>query len=101
MATLQYTVFHNAGATAQGPVLNEDVLTISGTAAQSGAMHSTASPANQARRVRIATDTDCWVTWGEDPTAVNDGTDGRMMFANSWEYVEIQANHKISVIQRA
>lgn len=100
MATLQYTVFHNAGAVAQGPVLNEGVITIAGTSAASGVMDSAAQPTNQSRRVRIAVDTDCWVTWDADPAAVNDGSDGRMMFAGSWEYVEIQANHKIAVIER-
>lgn len=98
MATLQYTVYYTAGAVAQGPVLNEGVVTISGTAAQSGAMESGKTGS---RYVRIAVDTDCWVTWGANPTATVDGDAGRMMFAGSWEYVWIEAPHLISVIQRS
>jgi hypothetical protein len=99
MATLQYTVYNTAGATANGPVLNEGVITIGGTSAAGAIMDADAG--NKARRVRIAVDTDCWVTWDADPTAVNDGSEGRMMFAGSWEYVEVLANHKIAVIERA
>lgn len=98
MATLQYTVFHNAGATAQGPVLNEGVIAIAGTSTASS--DTVDGVTNEARRVRLFADTACFVTWGANPTALNDGSDGRMMAAESWEYVEIQANHKIAVIER-
>jgi hypothetical protein len=51
-------------------------------------------------RVRIFSDADCFVTWGEDPTATIDGTSGRPIGANNPEYFSIKHGHKISVIER-
>ena len=102
MATLYYCVFNNAGATAQGPVLSEGVVSIAGTSTSStSVMDPNAAVANEARRVRLFTDTNCFVTWGDSPTAVNDGSAGRPMTAESWEYVEIPANQKLAVISRS
>lgn len=101
MATLQYTVYDNAGATPQGPVLAEGVLTIGATAQRTGAALY-AAYGNKAVKVRVACDADCWVTWGSSTVeAQDDGTNGRMMFANSWEYPEIYADQYISVIERS
>ena len=103
MATLQYTVFETAGATADGPVLNENVITIGGSSDQSPTVIDPNTAANRTRRVRITVDANCWVTWGADPTALTDGTDGRMMGTDvsTAEYFSIPAGLKISVIQRA
>lgn len=101
MATLQYTVFWGASETGKGPVLNEGIVTIAGTSDQSGVIDS--GGGNQSRSVRIAVDSNCWVTWGDDPTALNDGSEGRMMGTDvsTVEYFDIPAGHKIAVISRA
>lgn len=100
MATLQFTSFWSANETGKGPVLNENVVTIAGTSAQSGVMDPNGG--NKPRSVRVAVDAKCWVTWGADPTALNDGTDGRMMGSDvsTVEYFDIPADHKIAVIER-
>lgn len=101
MATLQYTVYDNAGATPQGPVLAEGILTISGTSARTSAPIYAAG-GNRAVAVRIAADGDCWVNWGDSGVdATNDGEGGRMMFANSWEYPQLTADQYIAVIEKA
>jgi len=98
MATLQISVWDDAGEVALGPVLQEQVVTISGTSAAS----TSAIPGNnQTRRVRLYADTDCYVTWGADPTALSDGSDGRMIGANNPEYFSINSGHKVAVIERA
>lgn len=99
MATLQYTVFETAGSTAQGDPIQEGVITIAGASDQSDVI---VGSGNKRRSVRIAVDSDCWVTWGEDPTALTDGTAGRMMGTqvSTVEYFNIQSGHKIAVIQR-
>ena len=98
MASLQYTVWRTASEVALGDVLNEGVITIDVSSAQSGVMKDTME--NRNCRVRLMADADCWVTWGEDPTALNDGTGGRMLGAENPEYFDIRADYKIAVIQR-
>ena len=98
MASLQYTVWRTASEVANGEVMNEGVVTIGVASAQSSVMH--ADYGNRGCRVRLMADADCWVTWGEDPTALNDGTEGRMLGAENPEYFAILANEKIAVIQR-
>ena len=51
------------------------------------------------KRVRIFSDTDCFVSWGESPT-VTDGSDGTPMGAENPEYFDIESGHKIAVIAR-
>jgi hypothetical protein len=98
---LQYTVWKSASATAEGAVVNENVITIAGSSAQSPTvMDPNAGGARAKRRVRVSTDAACWVTWGSDPTALDDGTAGRMMHADSWEYFDIEAGERIAVIEK-
>jgi len=98
MATLQFTVWDTASSVANGPVKNEGTITIGGTSAAGAVIDATGG--NKGRRVRVFADTACWVTWGENPTAVNDGSEGRAMGAENPEYFDIPANLKIAVIQR-
>lgn len=100
MATLQYTVYDNAAATPQGPVLAEGTLEIVGSSARTAsAIYPTGG--NRAMAVRISVDRDCFVNWGDaDVVATNDGAGGRLMFANSWEYPRITANQYIAVIEK-
>lgn len=99
MATLFFAVWDTAAEVANGPVKNEGTVDIAGASTQlSGVIDSAGG--NKSRRVRVFADTDCFVTWGLNPTAVNDGSDGRAMGSGNPEYFEIQADFKIAVIQR-
>ncbi len=96
MATLQISVWDDAVEVVLGPVIQEEIVTITGTSAQSNVIVGTA----QTRRVRLYSDADCFVTWGANPTALADGTAGRMMGANNPEYFELNAGVKVAVIER-
>jgi hypothetical protein len=99
MADLYYAVWDTAAEVANGPVKAEGKVAIGGTSTQSAAVVDPAG-GNRSRRVRLFADGPCFVTWGENPTAVSDGTDGRPVGAENPEYVEILANHLIAVIER-
>lgn len=100
MATLFYAVWNTAAEVANGPVLQEGTVTIGGSSeATATVIDPTGS--NRGRRVRLFADSNCFVTWGESPTAMNDGSGGRPMGSENPEYFDIQANHKIAVIQRS
>lgn len=96
MANLQYTAFPDAGVVALGDPAAEAVVAIG-----AGSLQSAALPGSRiSYRVRVYPEADCYVTWGANPTAKADGTDGRMMGANNPEYFAIEGGHKIAVIQR-
>lgn len=97
MATLQITVFEEAKEVAFGLPQQEIVVTVGVASAQSATI---VGSGRKVKRCRLVSDTDCWVTWGENPTALNDGTDGRMMGANNPEYFAIEAGWKVAVIER-
>jgi hypothetical protein len=97
MATLQLTVFEVAASTALGDPLQEEVVTVGAGSLTSNVI---VGSGNVRRTVRLYTDTDCFVTWGESPTAKTDGTAGRMLGADNPEYYNIQSGHKIAVIER-
>lgn len=97
MATLQFTVWDTAAEVALGDPSQEDTVAIGGTSAQTAEI---TAEGKKRRRVRIICDTNAWVTWGEDPTALADGSAGRMMGAENPEYFDIESGHKIAVIQR-
>lgn len=97
MATLYFRVYEGAAEVATGDPIQEGTVTIAGSANESAAI--TGSDRKR-RRVRLFADTNCFVTWGASPTAVNDGSDGMPMGSENPEYVDIEAGHLISVIQR-
>jgi len=98
MPTLQLTVWESAAEVALGDLLLEEVITISGTSAPSA---SVIPGTKRNRRVRLFSDTDCFVTWGPGtPVAKTDGTEGRMLAAESPEYFAIPAGEKVAVILR-
>jgi hypothetical protein len=96
MASLQLSVFSNASSTAAGDVLQEEVVNISNSSVQSNVIVGS----NNYRVVRMYADVDCFVTWGSDPTALSDGTDGRFIGANNPEYFRLQAGEKVATIER-
>jgi len=97
MATLFFTVFSGAVEVAAGDPIQEDKVAIVVASTQSAAIVGTG---RKRHRVRILADVDCFATWGENPVAKNDGTDGRPLVAGSAEYFDIEAGHKIATIER-
>lgn len=97
MATLFYCVFDVAGATALGEPLQVGTTAIGASSAQSDAI---TGDGRKRRVVRCHSDADCFVTWGVNPTATIDGTSGIPLGAENPEYFNIEAGHKLAVIQR-
>ena len=98
MATLFITVWGDATQTLLGEPIQEEAVTISGTSAQSSAILGGVNKAM--RRVRLYTDTDCFVTWGTDPTALTNGTAGRALGADNPEVFGVESGQRIAVIER-
>lgn len=97
MATLFFAVWDNANQTLLGKPLQEDSVAIGGGSLQSAVI---AGSKKEIRRVRLFADTDCFVTWGDNLTALQDGTEGRPFGAENPEVVGIEAGQTISVIER-
>ena len=101
MTILFITVFEGANATALGDPIQEEKVAIGAGSLKSAVITATGASATNVRRVvRLYAIADCFVTWGADPTAVTDGTDGRAIGADSPEYFDIQAGHFVAVITR-
>lgn len=99
MATLFISVFGDASQTLIGKPKQEFTVTIAGTSAQSIALSQGNNKVQ--RRVRMWADVDCFVTWGEDPTALADGTAGLPLGAANPESFGIDTGDKIAVIEKA
>ncbi len=98
MATLFAGVWNGAAETLVGEPIQEFAVTITGTSAQTVALTSHSNEV--LRQVRVFSDTDCFVTWGSDPTATNDGTSGRPLGAENPEVFGISSGAKLAVIAR-
>lgn len=98
MATLFIAVWGDARQTLIGEPLQEMTITVLGTSAQSATI--TGGNNKTWRRVRLFTDTDCFVTWGSDPTALQSGAGGRPLGAENPEIFDIESGQKIAVISR-
>ena len=97
MATLYITVWEDAAEVALGQPTQEMTVPIGASSAQSAVI---VGVKNRHLRMRLMADGDCFVTWGDDPTALTDGTSGRPMGAENPEYFSINAGQKVAVIQR-
>lgn len=100
MAVLQFTVWDSAREVANGPVLNEGVVTIDATERNSPVMFS-GYDANRTVRVRVrCTGDDAAVAWGAAATVTveNDGTDGRIMGDRDREYFDLHAGWVIRCV---
>lgn len=97
MATLFITVWGDATQTLVGEPTQRMTVVVGAGSLQSDAI--TAGNNTAWRRVRLFTDTDCFVTWGADPTAT-DGTDALPLGAENPEVFTIESGQKIAVIQR-
>lgn len=98
MATLFIGVWEDAEEVALGDPLQEFSINIAAMSTQSSV--TITGSGKKRRRARLFADANCFVTWGEDPTAKNDGSDGRPMGSENPEYHDIEAGHKIAVIER-
>ena len=97
MATLFFAVFEGAAEVATGDPIQEGVVSIGGASAPSAVI---VGSGRKRRRVRLFADAICFVTWGENPVAKSDGTEGRPIGAEGGEYFDIEAGHKLAVIER-
>lgn len=97
MASLFFAVFLGAVEVAAGDPVQENKVDIGVASAQSAVIIGSG---RKRQRVRVFADTNCFATWGENPTALANGTGGRPMEAGSAEYFDIEAGHKIAAIER-
>ena len=81
--TLFYCVFSGAGEVALGDPVEEGTIDVSGGENKSSVISSDTNVPNKRMRVRFFADDDMFVTWGDDPTAKNDGTEGRPLGAEN------------------
>jgi len=98
MATLFVCVFEGAAEVATGDPIQEITVNIGVASVQSASIIGTG---RRRRRVRLFADANCFVTWGSNPTAQNDGSDGRPLQAGSAEYFDIESGHLLATIERA
>ena len=97
MATLFIGVFDGAAETLIGEPVQEITITLGGASVQSAAIDG---PAGRKRLVRLYADGDCFVTWGDDPTALNTGLGGRPLGADNPEVFGIVAGNLIAAIEK-
>ena len=95
MASLYFCVWEGAGEVACGDPIQEGVIDFTAGEAKSSAI---AGQTRARKRVRLWSDTDCFVTWGVGVTADTSGTSGRPMSAQVAEYFECESGYQISVI---
>ena len=100
MAKLFISVWGDATETLLGEPIQEAAVTFSGTSVQSAAITGPSGTRVVNRLVRLYADADCFVHWGSDPTALNDGTAGRALGADNPEVFGIVSGQRIAVIER-
>ena len=97
MATLFFRVHATAGNTALGVKLQENVVTVGAVSAQSAVI---VGDSRRSRKVRLYSDTDCFVEWGANPTATTDGLAGMPVGADNPEWIDVEAGQRLAVIER-
>ena len=97
---LQISVFENAQEVLFGSPVQEEVVAIGAGSVQSNAISGSTTAPVPMLRVRLFADADCFVTWGDDPTALTTGVGGRAIGAENPEIFGIPAGQKIAVINR-
>ena len=96
MATLGIQVFADAKEVLMDEPLQVMAVTISGSSSNSAAIIGSGK---QIRHCRLFADADCYVLWGDDPTAV-DFSDSIPLGAENPEVIGIKAGQFIAVIER-
>lgn len=82
---------------ADGPVIQRQVVVISGSSTQSAL--AIPGVAGRKKRVRLLAESNVFVAHGQNPT-VTDGTNGTPLGTENPEYFDIEVGEKIAVIQR-
>ena len=98
MATLFISVFADATTTLLDKPIQQMTIAVGAGSLQSSAITGTGK---FKKLVRLFTDTDCFVEWGENPTALTDGSAGMPLGAENPEIVGVRAGDIIAVIERA
>ncbi len=96
MATIGIPVFASAKEVLFEVPIQFESMTVDGTSRQSGEISGSRQ---EIRHCRIFSDTDCFILWGTDPTAV-DFSDSLPIGAENPEVIGVRAGDKIAVIQR-
>ena len=99
MSNLFITTYGDAKEVALGDPVQRLVVSYTTSSVQSITLTSPTADRKTKLRVRLFSDADCFVTWGNDPTAT-DGTDSLPMGANNPEYFSIDSGDKVAVIER-
>ncbi len=97
---LQISVFENAEEVLFGEPIQEEVVAIGAGSLTSNPISGSTTAPVPVRRVRFVADADCFVHWGDNPTALTDGSAGRMLGAENPEVFGIPAGKVIAVINR-
>ena len=100
MALLQISVYVSATEVLEGVPIQEEVITIGAGSLTSNVISGPTTKNIPLRRVRFYADADCFVTWGDDPTALTNGTEGRFLGADNPEVWSVKAGQKVAVIER-
>lgn len=100
MAELFFCVFEGAAETASGDPIQEAKFTIDSVSPSTIQSVAIIGSGKKRKRVRVFADGDCFVTWGSNPAAKNDGSDGRPVGAGVAEYFDIESEHKLSATDR-
>ena len=102
MADLQITVFSAAVETAKGLPIQQELVSIGGASVQSNVITggTTYPTGKKQRTVRLAADADCWVHWGDNVTALSNGTAGIMLGSENPLFISVEAGHVVAVIER-
>ncbi len=97
---LQISVFTSAAEVLFGSPVQEEVVAIGAGSLQSNVITGSSTTAIPMLRVRFFCDADCFVTWGDNPTALTTGAAGRALGAENPEVFGVPAGQKIAVINR-
>lgn len=99
MAQFTVLIWEDAKEVAVGLVVQQETLTISGVSQQTPAIIGTGGIPRH-YRARLHAEANCFVQSGDDPTALNDYTQGMPLGAENPEYVDIQTGRRFAVIER-
>ena len=94
---LYFEVCESAVEMGKGDPIQQGRVEITGTSGQSAAISGSG---RKRRAVRLWADVDCFVLWGANPTALQDGTGGQPYGASNPEWREIEAGHVIATIEK-
>ena len=94
MASVFITVWDSAREVALGDPIQYAQAVIGG--ANSAAITGSGK---KRKRCRLYAESNCWIKWGESPTATG-GSDSIPLGADNPEYVDVEAGHVLTAITR-